>query len=431
MGNFFDPSNDDWEDRLRITVDVMKELSRARDPQAMNQVYARRMAELFPTDRVIALSRRGLEFPHVRVTRFSLWPDPVNPWIEPHRLPVVKGGFFADLIYGEKPLILDRLQLSADDPAYEYVGGQSSLLAIPQYDQGDAMNMIVATREGQAAFPRGRFPELVWMSNLFGRATQTTVLSERLQKANAVADHEMNAIARMQNSLLQSELPHIPTLDMAVHYRTSAKAGGDYYDVFPLPKGRWGILVADVSGHGTSAAVLMAVVHSLAKTYTGPPWPPGLLLASLNQHLAKHFTRPFGSFVTAFHAIYDPFAGTLTYANAGHVPPRLFRCSSGAKMELAGTPRLPLGITEKAEYPEAKVQLVPGDQILFFTDGIIETMNADGKYFGTDGIDAALSECPVGAQAMLDAVLRDAALFSNNAPPVDDRTLLAAKFMKA
>ncbi|QVL30535.1 serine/threonine-protein phosphatase [Telmatocola sphagniphila] len=430
MKNFFDPMNLNWEARLNVTVEVMKELSCARDPQAMNQVYARRMSQLFPTDRIISLSRRGLNPPAVKVTRYNLWPNIVNPWKENGKLPIIEGGFFGELIYNNAPVIIDELKIPPDDPAAEYLENQQSLLAIPQYDQGEALNMVIATREMPFAFPHERFPDLVWMSNLFGRATQTSVLTEKLQEAKAASDFEIQTIGRMQHALLQTNLPKIPTLDLAVHYQTSSKAGGDYYDVFPLPKDRWGILIADVSGHGTSAAVLMAVVHSLAKTYTGPPWPTGLLLSSLNQHLARHFTRPFGSFVTAFHAVYDPNQGTLHYANAGHIPPRLFRCSTQERLELGSTPRLPLGITEKAEYPEQIVELTPGDQVLFFTDGVIEATNSNGDYFGIEGIDNALSSCPVGAQAMLDSVLKDLAAFTNDAPPSDDRTLLAAKFMR-
>ena len=123
----------------------------------------------------------------------------------------------------------------------------------------------------------------------------------------------------------------------------------------------------------------MAITHSLTKTYTGPPWPPGLLLSYLNRHLASHYTGAFGSFVTAFYAIYDPDRGTLTYANAGHVPPRLIRCQDGIRQALEGKKRLPLGISEREEYPEDVLVLVPGDQVIFCTDGITDAENGKGE----------------------------------------------------
>lgn len=429
QSDFFTTQTLDWRERMAITVEVMRELSMVTDPQAMNQVYTRRMVELFPTTRQISLSRRRLEFPYVRLTRSSTWPADIDPWKDPHRLPMLKGGLFADLIYSNEPQIVDIIDLEPDDPAAEYLDNQNSLIAIPLFDGGEALNMVIATREEPYAFPPERFPDLVWMSNLFGRATQTAILTKKLQAANDVVEHEMSMVARLQETILPEKLPDIATLDLAVHYRTTAQAGGDYYDVLQLPKGRWGILIADVSGHGALAAVLMAITHSLTKTYTGSPWPPGLLLSYVNRHLAAHYTAAFGSFVTAFYAIYDPDRGTLSYANAGHVPPRLIRGTDGARRVLEGKKHLPLGISEREEYPEETMVLSPGDRIIFCTDGITDAQDAKGDRFGAEGLDAALANCPTDAQAMVDAVLDAVKRFTNNAPSKDDRTLLAARFV--
>ena len=427
--DFFTTQSLDWRERLAVTVEVMRELSMVTDPQAMNQIYTRRMVELFPTTRQISLSRRKLEYPFVRITRSSTWPTEINPWKEPHRLPLLKGGLFAELLYGNEPRIVDCIDLEPGDPAAEYLEDQESLIAIPLFDGGEAMNMVVATREEAYAFPPERFPDLVWMSNLFGRATQTAILTKKLQAANDAVAHEMGMVARLQETILPTQLPDIPTLDLAVHYQTTSQAGGDYYDILPLPKGRWGILIADVSGHGALAAVLMAITHSLTKTYTGPPWPPGLLLSYVNRHLAAHYTAAFGSFVTAFYAIYDPDRGTLTYANAGHVPPRLIRNFDHSRIALEGKKRLPLGISDREEYPEETMVLAPGDQVIFCTDGITDALNAAGDCFGPHGLDQALSGCPIGAKAMLEAVLEALKRFTDGAPSKDDRTLLAAKFV--
>jgi phosphoserine phosphatase RsbU/P len=428
--DFFTTQSLDWRERLDITVEVMRELSQVDDPAAMSQVYTRRMVELFPTVHQISLSRRRLEYPNVRITRCSSWPVQPDPWNDSERLPVIRGGLFAELIYGDEPRILDAIDLEPGDPAAEYLKDQQSLIAIPHYDSGAALGMVIATREEPDAFPPERFPDLVWMSNLFSRATHGALLSKRLQAANEASDHEMRMVAQMQQSILPARLPNISTLDLAVHYQTtSSQAGGDYYDVLALPKGRWGILIADVSGHGALAAVLMAITHSLTKTYTGPPWPPGLLLSYLNRHLASHYTGAFGSFVTAFYAIYDPDRGALTFANAGHVPPRLMRCGDGTRQALEGKRRLPLGISEREEYPEEVVALTPGDQVIFCTDGITDATNAAGESFGVEGLDKALAHCPVGAKAMVDAVIQELKLFTDNAAAKDDRTLLAAKFV--
>src|SRR5262249_558922 len=121
-------------------------------------------------------------------------------------------------------------------------------------------------------------------------------------------------------SLLPAPLPTIPTLDLATHYQPSQRAGGDYFDFFPLPAGKWGIFIADVSGHGSPAAVLMAVTHCIAHTHPRPPQPPPKVLNYLHRHLATLYTRQNENFITAFYGVYDPSNRTLTYACAGHNP---------------------------------------------------------------------------------------------------------------
>src|SRR5262245_41710293 len=132
--DFFDSRPEAQAGRLSLTIDVMKELSRASDPQAMYRVYSRRMAEIFPTARQISLSRRDLPAPRVRVTRFSEWPKEINPWTDPDRLPLLDRGLFSDLVHGGRPRIIDDLSIPADDPASPYLAGQRSLMAIPLFD---------------------------------------------------------------------------------------------------------------------------------------------------------------------------------------------------------------------------------------------------------------------------------------------------------
>ena len=112
------------------------------------------------------------------------------------------------------------------------------------------------------------------LSNLFGRATQTLVLSAALRDAYKAVEYELQSIADIQQSLLPDAVPQVPGLDVAVHYQMAERAGGDYYDFFPLPNGALGVLVADASGHGTPAAVLMAVAHSMVHTRAELPLRP-------------------------------------------------------------------------------------------------------------------------------------------------------------
>ena len=426
--NFFDAQTRNWRGRPAISVDVMRELSRYSDPQDMHRIFTHRLGQLFPTTRQLTLSRRGVEKPHARITRFNLWSDTTNPYTHWDRFPIVSGGLLSSLLYSDEPRLIDDLNLFPNDPAMEYLEGQRSLLSIPIFEHGVAQNTVVVTREESNAFPPEQVPELVWMTNLFGRATQTLVLSQALQKANETADAELRDIAELQQSLLPSKPPTMPGLDVAVYYRAACLAGGDYYDFFPLPDGSLGILVADVSGHGSHAAVLMAITHSIAHAAAANPAKPGPFLTHLNANLAGRYNRHSGVFVTAFYAVFDPNKNTITYASAGHVPPRLIRCSDGSRVTLNRVQRLPLGVSPPGLlYPEFVVDWKRGDQVVVFTDGVTEAVDSNGDVFGTERIDERLASCPATADALRSAILGELDQFTNRRPPTDDRTLVVVR----
>lgn len=421
--DFFDTRTRNWRARLAISTSFMRELSRYSDPQDLYRVFSRRMGQLFPTDRQVTLSRRGVSRPDVRVTRFNLWKETANPFTHWDRFPVLTGGLLADLLYADEPRLLPHLRVAHGDPAAEFLDGQGSLLSIPIFDHGAAVNTVILTREEPDAFRPEQVPELVWMCNLFGRATQSLVLSARLREAYESAEAELQAVAELQRGMLPASVPAVPGLEVAVHYRTAGRAGGDYYDFFPLPGGRLGVLVADVSGHGTPAAVLMAITHGIAHDPTAPLDRPGAFLAHLNDRLNGRAGREAGNFVTAFYGLFDPTAGRLSYASAGHVPPRLVRAADGGRVPLNMAQRLPLGVGPAGtEYPEAATGFGPGDRVALFTDGVADAMSAGGDVFGADHLDRVLSCGATTAGGLRDDLL--AALEPFAAGPRDDRTLV-------
>jgi sigma-B regulation protein RsbU (phosphoserine phosphatase) len=411
--------------RLAASVELMRDLSRVSDPREMYDLFVRRMEEQFPVTRRLTLSRRGLHYPEYRITRCSLWKEAADPWGDALRLPVYSGGLLAELLYSDEAHVIDHLELDVDDPAGEYLAGQQSLLAIPQFEQGAAVNAIVLGREDAAAFPRDRVPDLVMLSNLFARATQTLVLSKAVRDAYDSLDFEMRTVADIQKALLPTRTPTVPGLEVAAHLKPAARAGGDYYDFFELPGGKLGVLIADASGHGAPAAVLMAMTHSI--THTLPhPVRPGELLTHLNAHLARRYTRPTGSFVTAFYAVFDPAGGTLTYSSAGHSPPRLRR-RDGSLAALNRAQRLPLGIKPDEVYPEQSIALQAADRVVLFTDGVIEAVNGDGEVFGNLRLDESTVNSDAPAEQLLGAILDSWNDFTCGVPCIDDRTLVVVR----
>jgi sigma-B regulation protein RsbU (phosphoserine phosphatase) len=412
---------------MDFVLGTMREISRISDPQQLVQAFGARMRTVLPIDCNVSLSRRNLVAPDYKITRSSLWGTQVNPWSEGSRLPTFHAGLLGELIYGNEPVIIDDLKISPDDPASEYFAGMKSLVAIPMFEGGESINMVVLMRKIRAGFPADRFPMHVWMTNLFGRATHNLVLRNEVKTAYDAVERELQAVADIQRSLLPEVLPAIQGLDLAVYYQTSRHSGGDYYDFFKLPNDQWGILMADVSGHGTPAAVLMAIVHSIAHVALDPPSPPARLLDAINARLVQTYTAVSSSFVTAFYGIYDPHRRTLLWSNAGHPPPRLRR-ADGTVSALPLAESLPLGIEAGERFGERITQLHPGDSLLFYTDGITEARSNTGDLFEVERLDSVLrTDKPESAARMISSTLAAIEAFSHGQALTDDRTLLAMR----
>ena len=420
-----------WREELEIIDRTMRDISSIRDPEKLVEAYWDGVGELLTIGDYLALSRRGVEPPFYLITRSSRFTEHPNPWTQRHRLPMLTGGLLGEIAYANKPVIIDDLppRLRADDPAHFYLDGFASLIALPQYDDGQGINVTCMLFPPGVEIDHATLPMMHWQAGLFGRGTTNLVLRNQLADALEALDAELKVVGNIQRSLLPRELPRIAGFELAAYYQTSARAGGDYYDFFPLDGGRWGLFIADVAGHGTPAAVLMAITHALAHARPGTHTPPAELLRHLNDDLTRSYTRD-GTFVTAFYAILDPPQRTLTYSIAGHNPPRLIR--DGQVISLKENSALPLGIMEET-YREGMLLLRPGDLLLLYTDGITEAVSpphptAERELFGVERLDALLLACgPTSPADCIARIRTDLTAFTANTPPTDDQTLIAIR----
>jgi sigma-B regulation protein RsbU (phosphoserine phosphatase) len=421
-----------WQEEMAIIDRTMKTISSITDPEELVGAYWGGIGKLIPSTGYIALSRRHVEPPFYQITRSSRFTEHFNPWTQKDRLPVLSGGLLGELAYANEVIIIDDLpsRLAPDDPGYFYLQGFGRLVAYPQYDRGEGINVTVMLLKPGEDIDLSMVPILHWQTGLFGRGTQNLVLRNQLADALAALNSELQVVGDIQRSLLPSVLPSIPGFEVAAHYQTSARAGGDYYDFFPLKDESWGIFIADVSGHGTPAAVLMAITHAVAHAQPRTHTPPAALNQYLNDRLARAYTHG-GKFVTAFYCVLDPASRTLTYSRAGHEPPRILR--RGKILSLDGVGGLPLGILEAQNYDEATTMLEPGDMMILYTDGITDAAapwngSKTRERFGTERLDKVLIENADGSAEQCLQRIRDAlASFTADAPPVDDQTLIAIR----
>lgn len=421
-----------WKQELAIIDRTMKAISGIVDPEELVNVYWTGISELLPIGDYVSLSRRDVQPPEYIITRSSRFTEHPNPWTHRERLPRMAGGLLGEIVYANRPVVIDDLpaRLSDDDPGKFYLQGFQSLVALPQYDGGEGLNVTVMLMPPGVEIDHAMIPMLHWQAGLFGRGTTNLVLRNRLGAALATLDRELQIVGQIQRSLLPDELPTIPGFELAAHYLTSAQAGGDYYDFFPLHAGGWGIFIADVSGHGTPAAVLMAITHALAHAQPGTHTPPAVLLQYLNQQLSRFYTRD-GTFVTAFYAVLDPSTRTLEYSMAGHNPPRLVR--DNQVLPLNKNAALPLGILCDQGYGQSSLTLQSDDLLLLYTDGITEAMAprtsaGPRELFGIDRLDQVLLDSRgCAAESCVARIRTEVCAFSGNAPPTDDQTLIAIR----
>jgi sigma-B regulation protein RsbU (phosphoserine phosphatase) len=409
--------------RLRRIDDLVMEMSAQDDPERLVRVFARQGAFLVRRDGFLSVSRRELAAPHYRLTRSWRWREPVNPWTEPHRLPMFDRGLLGELLYVGKPAVLNHLEVEPDDPAREHLEGMRSLACVPSYDHGEPLNMLVLLSREPDAFAATDMENLLLYANLLGRAVNNLHLAQQLDEAYRKLDDEMRQAGRMQRELLPAELPSIDGLELGASYVTCSRAGGDYYNALPLPDGRWRLFLADVTGHGVGAAVGTAMLHTLLHSIPEPGAPPDRVLAYLNQHL--RVVAPDGMFATAFYAVYDPADRRLTYSLAGHPPPLLRRRGHDVR-ELALTGGLPLGVTGPDAWTAKEILLTRGDGLLMYTDGVVEGTNAVGEMFGRERLADAVRLGPRRPRRLVQHVERLYQNYRGEAPDQDDRTLLTA-----
>jgi type II secretory pathway predicted ATPase ExeA len=244
----------------------------------------------------------------------------------------------------------------------------------------------------------------------------------RAIQAVSVRRQELALAGRMQASLLPASIPAIPGWQIAASLRPARETSGDFYDLIALPGGRLGIVVADVADKGMGAALYMALSRTLIRTYAAEfPDRPDLALQAANARILADTHA--GLFVTVFYGVLDPAAATLTYCNAGHHPPLLI--GSGGVGEVLAGRGMALGVVPEPGWVHTAVAIPPGGSVLFYTDGVVDAMNAEGQRFGAErALAVAREEAGRPAGEMQDALLGQVQAFMGDEPQFDDITVV-------
>jgi len=429
--------------RLPILTDLVANLSGATEPVEVLRAFGEGWAKLFGPTGYISLSTRGLEPGQYRITRKflddSVDRDAVSDvWGHYKELPIHEGGVLGMIVERGKPLFIQDYDLTDDPVLGDSINHFQSLGAQPLYDDGKIQNWAISLSRDASIHHEQELEDGLLRANLIGGTVKHVQTARKLREVHQRIKDEVQKIASIQQALLPETLPDIPGTTIAARYQTYDQAGGDMYSFHPLgtglhrsimePDGRWAIIIADVSGHGPAAAVVMAMVESMLASYAQTPDTTGQVFEYLNRHLCAK--RIFSTFVTAFTALYDPATRELRYSRAGHPPPLLRTPSANGHIDIAeldAVGGLPLGVMEDETYEDAVIKLEPGQTLTLYTDGIPETRCPAGNFFGTPGIIKAMRHCSGEAQCAVDTIMESVRKHEAGSRPQDDQTLVVMK----
>ncbi|HUJ15804.1 MAG TPA: SpoIIE family protein phosphatase [Thermoanaerobaculia bacterium] len=284
-----------------------------------------------------------------------------------------------------------------------------------------------AVERGDFTYRIGMKPhnQLGEMAQSFDRMTESiaTLLTnvaekERLQSEIAIA-------ASIQRNLLPKEGPQFGGVSFAAHFEPTASIGGDYYDVFNLDKSRLAVAIGDVSGHGLSTGLVMAMVKAAITTLVEEGADEVALFDRLNELVYRSTERR--AFMTLAFTIFDLERGTIRHTNAGHLYPYLLR--DGQPPVSIELPSLPLGVRAEIHTRTATLDLEEGDTIVYLSDGIVEAQSEQQDPFGFDQLESLLAQAKDRSpSALRDTILDAVARHSGTRPADDDRTVMVLRF---
>jgi sigma-B regulation protein RsbU (phosphoserine phosphatase) len=312
-----------------------------------------------------------------------------------------------------------RKRASLPDSAFAYIDARGRR-RLPIYDEAHVRNALARFNqvafENEAARERARKRLLkaakkygiVPVGFITGQFQSERRKTEQLRK-------DLKEAQTIQAGLLPDRPPEVPGFTMTGVCLPCRTVGGDWYDYLPLPDGRLAVVLADVSGKGMGAALLMASTRSILRLVAQDGRPPGAVLAEVNRVLVADL--PAAKFVTMIYAVLDPSRRTVTFANAGHHPPLLVDATGVHALKVESA--LPLGV-RAGSYTERALELAEGSRLWLYSDGVIEARDPASEEYGEARLLRHVNTSSASAEHLLEEVLA----FTQGQPAVDDITIV-------
>jgi phosphoserine phosphatase RsbU/P len=301
------------------------------------------------------------------------------------------------------------------------VSGIRSAMAVPLINEQKVLGILYT----DTTDPWQRFSEeSLKVTATFGNILAAKIINHDLLKERQekeALESELRIASQIQEELMPKVLPRVPGYALHAFQMQCKMVGGDLYDVALLPDGRLLLLLADVSGKGMGAALLASNILSAFRMLRGNAvFDVADAVTRVNEQL--HASSRSGDFATAFLALLDAKANTLSYVNAGHNSPLLVR---GGKFEYVEASGIPIGIFDGASWESRTVAFEPGDRLIVFTDGIPEAIDKDSEFYSDERLEKfTIDHHSEALDVFTRSLIEDVSNFVGDAPRSDDITLL-------
>jgi len=287
--------------------------------------------------------------------------------------------------------------------------------------------MSLGPKQSEEPFTRTDIQILDSVATQTGLALENSRLTAEMATEAAERERinrELEIAREVQQRLFPQTMPSVPGIEIAGYCRPALGVGGDYYDYFAIAGGDLGIAIGDVSGKGFPAALLMASLRASLRAQTMRSEPDlAAMMRSINT--LAYESSAVNKYATFFYGQYSPRSRLLSYVNAGHEPPLIFRDDSVIRLETGGTP---VGLLPCAEYEQGSCILEPGDILIALTDGISEAMNSSDEEWGVDNLISSVRNCDgLASGDLIEGVIASADAFAAGAKQHDDMTLIVAR----
>ncbi|GAA5481932.1 PP2C family protein-serine/threonine phosphatase [Haloferula sargassicola] len=337
-------------------------------------------------------------------------------------------GVLGSVLQSGKPALIPDLKSheAFRDAFHGFGGGEVSAMLAPLRHGGKDLGVLAVARGGEESpFTPNDFTVFRSAAEQSAFALGNALLyREAAEKRQFESD--LRSASEVQRILLPQGDPVIPGFRVAATNLPARIISGDYYDHLRLADGSHGVVIADVSGKGVAAGIMMAMCRSVLRAEADSSDDPGEVLGILNRQLFSDMREDM--FISLFYGVIAPEGGTMRLVRAGHEPALCYR-SATRKIERVRPPGLAIGVDDGPAFERVTrpvdFDMSSGDCLLFYTDGVKEAVDSNEQEFGMDRLEAAFqAAAPLGAEAVLSEIRREVETFAGGGPQMDDITLL-------